>query len=846
MTIHRLHTTIHRSVFRLTALVLTVVMLFTMDATALTTDGMRAVSALARQTFTLTPEDGVTVELSGMMPVGGSADAKIVDTQDEDVIHAYDITIRYRNGNEFEPDEDEPIDVSFQSELIADAIEDSDTTLEVAHIPDNGEEESVELISAEGDTASFEAESFSVYLIRTHEGDTVNHNPRRIYHFLSPKFSTVESGGVIDHYRAPAYEFPNKLNDMVTTQAIRTGESLQEIVLPQNDNSGLFYGWYVVQCTGQTEDVTGEDGVTRPNYIYHWGNDAPEHVEFNEPISFPDANDDEDIYLAPLFGRYRFLTFHQNPEGSENANIIVSRKLIALGDDRKCTLSIRDVRAPSTDPNRIIFWGWEFTHGNGDSLEGQKEIKQTVTTEGEEIPATITIEDKYIINGFQPTSEEMRHMIYDIWPIFKEARWVEFEVGGHGASYRPPQFILLDEDTTGFQNVPTRPGYDFDGWYFGSEENMVTDENANILNENKRLSDTMSIQNGKLVISKQAEGNSASRVFHAKWTPKQTADFTVIVWKQKVTDTKHSGEEGYPEKTYDFAGYYPEEGRTLSGRTDLDPRQSPAYLIYEGNNKGFKDFATTRNDITADNNFVGFHFSHADISDEGYNHPEYENKINPNGSTVVNVYYDRDLMQITFHYKSAAVSGGTTSGDYVYLRTNDNTGEQYGLVNGEYVPISLTSEYTGNTYIFQQRYESSTAEDSDMYGLIGGEYVKLTREEVKAWFKSGNYYIPVSNSNTSNNPPKYGIHDSGVKRVYYVGGLFISGKWRTSDSIIGSEYTGTRYTQSTGASGKYTGTRYTISGTSMNTTASNNGTQYGKEGDTIYELKYDHDYYYYT
>lgn len=197
MTIHRLHTTIHRSVFRLTALVLTVVMLFTMDATALTNDGMRAVSALARQTFTLTPEDGVTVELSGMMPVGGSADAKIVDTQDEDVIHAYDITIRYRNGNEFEPDEDEPIEVSFQSELIADAIEDSDTTLEVAHIPDNGEEETVELISADGDTASFEAESFSVYLIRTHEGDTVNHNPRRIYHFLSPKFSTVESGGVI-------------------------------------------------------------------------------------------------------------------------------------------------------------------------------------------------------------------------------------------------------------------------------------------------------------------------------------------------------------------------------------------------------------------------------------------------------------------------------------------------------------------------------------------------------------------------------------------------------------------------------------------------------------------------
>ena len=848
MTIHGLHTSIHRSALRLIALVLTVVMLFTMDAIALTTDSLRAVYELSQQTFTLTPEQGVTVELSGMLPVNGSADAKTVDADGEDVLHAYDITIRYQNGREFEPSEGEPISVSFQSDSIAQANKDSGTTLEVAHIPDNGEEEEVELLSAEGDTASFEAESFSVYLIRTHTGDTVNHNPRRIYHFLSPEFSTVEREGVLDHYRAPVYEFPNKLNDKVTTQAIRSGESLQEIVLPQNSNSGLFYGWYVVQCSGETEEVTDDEGVTRTNYIYHWGNGAPEHVEFNEPISFPDATQDEDIYLAPLFGRYRFLTFHQDTKGSENENIIVSRKLIALGDDRKCTLSISDVRAPSTDPNKIIFWGWEFTHVDGDTLKGETEVKQTVTTEGEEIPETITIEDKNIINGVQPTSEEMRHMIYDIWPIFKEARWVEFEVGGHGASYRPPQFILLDEDTTGFHNVPTRPGYDFDGWYFGSEENMVTDENADILNVTKQLSDTMSIQNGKLIITNEAEGTSASRVFHAKWTPKQTADFTVIVWKQKVTDTKHSGEEGYPEKTYDFAGYYPEEGRTLSGRTDLDPRQCPAYLNYEGNNKGFGDFASTRNDITADNNFVGFHFSHADISDDGYNHPEYENKINPNGSTVVNVYYDRDLMQITFHYKSSAVSGSTTSGDYVYLRTTDNTGEQYGLVNGEYVPLALTSEISANSYSFSTKYSLSTAQEQIMYALIGGEYVELTSQPIYqwqtkvtnpgGWFSSDKYgyYLPA----TSNSGTQYGIFNGSFNEIYKSGNRWYQNKSGWINPTYSNEYTGTRYSlnETETSSKAYSGALYTITNNQLTETSATSGTLYGIfDNGRIYQIE---------
>ena len=210
---------VKRTAFRVFVLVLTAVMLITSGmVNAQMFDRLQAMYDLAQQTFTLAPEAGVTVDLSGMMPKGGSATAVPAETEDEDVIHAYDITIRYQDGREFEPDNDEPISVSFMSDQIAEALKD-DETLEVAHIPDNGEEEDVALTSAGGDTATFEAESFSVYLIRTHAGDSQNHNPRRIYHFLSPKFTTIESDGNT-YYKAPEYFFPNKVNEMVSVQAI--------------------------------------------------------------------------------------------------------------------------------------------------------------------------------------------------------------------------------------------------------------------------------------------------------------------------------------------------------------------------------------------------------------------------------------------------------------------------------------------------------------------------------------------------------------------------------------------------------------------------------------------------
>ena len=149
-------------------LVLTMVLLSVFPVIAAGDPGL----LLRQQTFTLTPEDGVTVTLSGMLPTGGSAEAKPAEAEGDNVLHAYDITIFDSRHAEFEPGENQPVSVSFQSEAIRQALADGSNNLTVEHIAGNGKTEQVELTFAEGDEASFLADAFSIYVIRDHdEGD---------------------------------------------------------------------------------------------------------------------------------------------------------------------------------------------------------------------------------------------------------------------------------------------------------------------------------------------------------------------------------------------------------------------------------------------------------------------------------------------------------------------------------------------------------------------------------------------------------------------------------------------------------------------------------------------------
>ena len=133
--------------------------------------------------------------------------------------------------------------------------------------------------------------------------------------------------------------------------------------------------------------------------------------------------------------------------------------------------------------------------------------------------------------------------------------------------------------------VPTRSGYTFAGWS-GTEGSDKADYEFG-----KKLTENTTI--------------------YAVWEANTNTKYTVIYWQQSVNDKKDAKEN---EKTYDYAEFVTRTG--TSGQT-----ASPEY---QDMHKGY----------------TGFHYSSS---------KSVSVTINGDGSTILNVYYDRDTLTIDFY-----------------------------------------------------------------------------------------------------------------------------------------------------------------------------------------------------
>ena len=149
-----------------------------------------------------------------------------------------------------------------------------------------------------------------------------------------------------------------------------------------------------------------------------------------------------------------------------------------------------------------------------------------------------------------------------LYPIIANGHWITFE--SDGGSYVEPQFVT---DTTKEPTPPTKPGYDFAGWYDGDTKFSF----GGTLDSNKDLT--------------------------AHWTEKKDVQYTVIHRLENADD------DGYSYK----------ESERLTG---------------------------TAGELTEDA---------VDKSYEGFTLEKVEQKeIAGDGSTIVNVYYKRNMYTVTF------------------------------------------------------------------------------------------------------------------------------------------------------------------------------------------------------
>ena len=218
--------------------------------------------------------------------------------------------------------------------------------------------------------------------------------------------------------------------------------------------------------------------------------------------------------------------------------------------------------------------------------------------------------------------------IHDVtlFPAIKNAYWLFFDENdggtGGGASYTPPEFVMIGAKPTKPAD-PHRAGYTFGGWY-----------------KDAACTQAFSFD----------EPLDMTRRVYAKWVGAATT-YTIVVWVQKTSDSASLPTNGQnrpeAERTYDFKRTFTINSTT--GATATATSQSMG-------------MGTT---LDADGHIK-------------YSRNDGPKTVAGNGSTVINVYYDRDVMTI-YWYANAKGSWN----NYV-------TDTWYGLYNATFAETNKT------------------------------------------------------------------------------------------------------------------------------------------------------------
>ena len=260
-----------------------------------------------------------------------------------------------------------------------------------------------------------------------------------------------------------------------------------------------------------------------------------------------------------------------------------------------------------------------------------------------------------------------------------EGHWLVFDENGKGATYYPPAFVKSDDlptDPVTAERPMVRNGYSFDGWYDDPE-------GGSPFNFDEKL--------------------TAYTTVYAHWTKTNTAKYTVIIWKQKVTDSLGASDK---DKTYDYVKSFvvPDaEVDSTPNAVSGTPGENAATV--DGTNYSWQ----------------GFYYARTDQS---------EKKVTPEGDTVVNVYFDRRTVVIDFR----TYRGGGGCGDSCSDTSNYSTWKTYSGLFGS--TLADNNYKWPGEYMWTDKPEGEGTKLTFLDAFIPADWSKVT-------YKDGNIVITL-------------------------------------------------------------------------------------------------------
>ena len=395
-------------------------------------------------TYSTRADDLTRIKLSGDLPGYTKIKAYPVDIEikGKEVLAAYDITIFDENDVEYKVTAKNNVEVEITNEKIQEADQ-----VEVYHKEnESAPEEKIEVDNKSHDTVTFKADSFSIYAV------------------TDPKAQATRT-----------YEFYVRNADgslkLISTQTIRSGQSLQKPVIPILADRGRYAGWFPI----------GEDKVE------HGSNE----VHFFTPITF-DTKTPVTIKAEPLFLDNAYIDFKERVYITEEnkkdfeipSNYTLSpdgyyrnSKGEKLYRDEVFKTRVQNFDKPigeahipiiKEEDNGQVLSYWSINPEGGEQFDFKNtSITHDLIRKQEEI-----------------TGEEQLGRL-DLFAIYEDGFTISFD--SQGGSHVTRQIVKKGESLNANKIIdPIKPGYVFKGWSLTPGGEIINLENR-IITQSKTL-----------------------------------------------------------------------------------------------------------------------------------------------------------------------------------------------------------------------------------------------------------------------------------------------------------------------------------------------------------------------
>ena len=416
--------------------------------------------------------------------------------------------------------------------------------------------------------------------------------------------------------------------------------------LGQNGKNELFVGWIMSEVL-----PIADEAPAAPAYTVDTERKTIQDVrDYLEGLTIREGTK---IYVYPMIFKVYTVSYI-----GEDGTTLAAKAVLLPRNDTNVDFAVEQSYTPVS--NLQSFVGW-IPRDGGAAIDSATYNDQTATAPYK--PGT-----KLVIKG---------DVTFDVRA--PKGFWLVFEENLKGATYNAPRFVEEHTNTSdeGLLEMKCK-GYTFTHW---------------CKNEN--------CTNGEDCPDKFEFGHEITKAttIYAQWAMDLNATYTILVWKQTVNDAWDADDA---DKTYDFAFAVEKTVTRPSATTEInvtDTLVTDALAAYQNKDGG----SITEGGKTY--SFNGFKYNTTKGSNGVVVNPDGKGNpvttILPNGTTVINLYYDRDIITYTFRipqYTQVPNPSWNSSNQYFALYTD---GKYYEVDSNGYFYITAdTIDRTATYYAY--------------------------------------------------------------------------------------------------------------------------------------------------